>query len=67
MKVDFEEKITERYSGEAYEGICRCVNPPMAIEEGGGGGGGMDATPQQVFPFFLKNGKSFSCKLNFYL
>ena len=27
--------------------------------------GGVDATPQQVFPIFLRNGKSFFDKLNF--
>ena len=35
-------------------------NPPMAKA-----GGGLDATPQQVFLIFLRNGKSFFCKLHF--
>ena len=39
------------------------VNTPMAAAAGGEGG--LDANPQQVFPVFLGNGKSFFCKLNF--
>ena len=37
--------------------FCILLNPPMAKE--GGGGGGVVATPQQVFPVFLGNEKSF--------
>ena len=40
------------------------INSSMAKGGGGGGGG---CHPQQVFPIFLSNGKSFFCKLNFYL
>ena len=25
MKVDYKENITDRYPGEVYRGICRCV------------------------------------------
>ena len=25
IKVDLKEKITERYPGKVYQGICRCV------------------------------------------
>ena len=43
--------------------MVQYINLPMAK-----GGGGVDAPPpQQVFPTFLGNAKSFSCKLNFYL
>ena len=39
--------------------FIKTLNPLMAKEGGGGGGGGMDATPQQVFQFFLRMGRAF--------
>ena len=38
-----------------FSKATKFFNPPMA---GGGGGGGW-MPPQQVFPIFLRNGKSF--------
>ena len=47
------------YTGFYY--IVICLNPPMAW------GREVVVGCQQVFPIFFRNGKSFSCKLNFKL